>query len=480
MDSIILCIGLVALIMVSMPIALSMIILPVIYILITGEVPLLTVPHQMYEAIAKLPLVAIPFFILTGELMNSSPVTERILKLSAAIVGRLRGGLAQVNIVACMFFAGMNGSAVADTATIGTILIPAMKRSGYSADFAAAITAVASTIGGILPPSIAMIILASIANLSVGAMFAGGILPGILIGLLLMAVTYVIAVSRGYERSDEGFSLKRLARALWRAGAALVIPVVLIGGILGGWFSPVESGAITVVAAIVVGAGLYRSLTMRALINAIERAVRLSASVFIVIAAAGPFGWLLSKLGTIDALQHWLIGYADTPVLFAVLLVGLVLVIGTFLDAPANIILFGPMLISVGVQAGYPPIQTAIVVVVGFLLGMVTPPVGACYFLASFIAGAKLERVAAGIAGLSAWHCRLRQSCRSRYRRGARGACANFARARHPASSEPPPGPQIEPRRSRLPRRRELAAQSWPAAKIRHVVRRAGVLPADA
>lgn len=394
MDSLLLCTGLVILILLGMPIALAMIVLPAAYIMATGEAPLLTVPHQMFEAVAKLPLVAIPFFVLTGELMNSSAVTGRILDLSRAIVGRMRGGLAQVNIVSSMFFAGMNGSAVADTATVGTVLIPAMKRSGYTPEFSAAVTAVASTIGGIIPPSIAMIILASAANLSVGALFAGGIVPGVLIGLMMMTVTYWIALRRGYERGEEGFSIARVARALWRSLGALVIPVVLVGGILGGWFSSVESGAVTAAAAFLVGAFLYRSLTLADLAGAFTRAVRLSASVFIVIAASGPFSWLLAKFGTIAMLEQWLAGFAASPVLFVVVLVGVILLIGTFLDAPANIIIFGPMLIAASAAAGFPPVQSALVVVVGFLLGMVTPPVGACYFLASFIAKAKLEGVA--------------------------------------------------------------------------------------
>lgn len=394
MDSLLLCVGLIVLILVGMPIALAMILLPTAYILATGEVPLLTVPHQMFEAIAKLPLVAIPFFILTGELMNSSVITQRILDLAGAIVGRLRGGLAQMNVVSAMFLSGLSGSAVADTATIGTVLIPAMKRAGYTPEFSAAVTAVASTIGGIIPPSIAMIILASAANLSVGALFAGGVLPGILIGLMMMGVTYFIAVRRSYERSEEGFTVARFGRALWRAAGALVIPVAMLGGIVGGWFSSVEAGAITAAAAFFVGGTLYRSLTLADVAGAFKRSVRLTASVFIVIAASGPFSWLLAKFGTIAALEQWLLGFASDPVLFVFVLIGLILLIGTFLDAPANIIIFGPMFVAVSATAGFPPIQAALVVVVGFLLGMVTPPVGACYFLASFIADAKLERVA--------------------------------------------------------------------------------------
>lgn len=391
MDSLVLVAGLVGLILLGAPVALAMLLLPTAYILVTDAAPLLTVPHQMYEAVAKLPLVAIPFFMLTGELMNSSTVTQRILELSRRIVGRMRGGLAQVNVVSSMFFAGMNGSAIADTATIGTILIPAMKRAGYPAGFAAGLTAVTSTIGGIIPPSIAMIILASTANLSVGAMFAAGIVPGVLIGLSMMALTWVLAVRRHYERSDDGFSLRAVLVALGRASAALLLPLVLVGGILGGFFSSVESGAITSLLALAIGSIVYRSLSWRDVLAAIGRTVRLTASVFIVIAAAGPFGWLLAKVGTIATIEQWLLSVAGSPVVFVLCVLGLILLIGTFLDAPANIVLFGPVLISTSVAAGFSPVTAALAVVIGFLLGMVTPPVGACWFLASRIAESPLE-----------------------------------------------------------------------------------------
>lgn len=394
MDSILLCSALVALILLGAPIALAMIILPAAYILYTGTAPLLTIPYQMYEAVSKPALIAVPFFMLTGELMNSSTVTTRILELSRRLVGRMRGGLAQVNVVSSMFFAGMNGSAVADTATIGSVLIPAMKKSGYSPGFAAALTAVGSTIGGIIPPSIMMIILASSANLSVGAMFAGGIIPGILIGLMLMAVTHWIAVRRDYERGGEPFRWGAFFQALLAASFALVIPVALVGGMLGGWFSSVEAGAVTALLALIVGAVVYRDLTFKSLMAAIGRTVRLTASIFIIVAAAGPFGWLLAKVGTIDALADWLATFSASPVAFVCVMIGLVLLIGTFLDAPANIILLGPVLISASVAAGFNPITAALVVVIGFLLGMVTPPVGACWFLASRIAGARLEHSA--------------------------------------------------------------------------------------
>jgi tripartite ATP-independent transporter DctM subunit len=394
MDSLLLILGLVALILLGAPIALAMILLPTIYILITGAAPLVTIPHQMYAAVSNFPLIAIPFFMLTGELMNSSSITARILDLSRSLVGRTRGGLAQVNVVASIFFAGMNGSAVADTATIGTILIPAMKRSGYSGAFAAAVTAIGSTIGGIIPPSIALIVLASAANLSVGALFLAGILPGLLVGAMLMAVTYVIAKRRDYERGENNFSLARAVRAFGNAAFALLVPVALVAGIIGGVFSSVEAGAITAGVAFAVGTLIYRGMTLSGLTNAFGRALRLSASVFIIIAAAGPLSWLLTRIGTLQLLQDWLVNLSGSPVLFVLALIGLILIAGMFMDATANVIVLGPMLVSASTLAGYDPVQAALVVAVGFLLGTVTPPVGVCYFTAAIIADAPLDKTA--------------------------------------------------------------------------------------
>ena len=394
MDALLLVLALVIFVVLGAPIGLVMALIPTAYILFTGELPLGTIPYQMYEALARAPLIAIPFFLLTGELMNTGQVTDRLLTLSRELVGRIRGGLAQVNILASMLFAGMNGSAVADTASIGAILIPAMKKSGYSAAFAAAVTAISSTIGGIIPPSIAMILLASAMGLSVGGLFAAGILPGILIGLLLMGLAYVISLRRGYERYEEPFRFTGLLKALTGASAALSIPVVLVGGIVLGVFTATEAGAVTVIVAGLLGMFVYRALTPKGLAGALARSVRLSGSIFIIIAAAGPFSWLLNRIGALRWLEGWLAGYSETPVLFVIALIGFVVVAGMVMDAVANIIVLGPTLVKVCAAAGFPELQSAMVITVGFLLGTVTPPIGICYFTAAHLAEEKLERVA--------------------------------------------------------------------------------------
>ena len=394
MASVLLLSLLVIFVLLGAPIGFVLVLIPTAYIVITGDVPWTMIPYNMYESLAHPPLIAIPFFMLTGELMTSATITDRLIELSRALVGRARGGLAQVNIVVSMFFAGMNGSVVADTATVGSILIPAMKRAGYSAAFSAAITSVSATIGGIIPPSIGMIILATVASLSVGALFSGGIIPGILIGLSLMAITWVIARKRNYERSDEGINLKRIWSAFVGCALALSIPIVLVGAIVGGVASPVEAGAITAITAFLLGLFVYRSLDAEILVGAITRAFKTAAAVFIIIAAAGPFSWLLTRLGTLKFVQDFMLSYTDQPFMYAVVLILLILLVGMIMDAAANIIVVGPVLIAVSVQAGFPEVQAALVVVVGFLIGTVTPPIGVAYFTGSSIARARLEVVA--------------------------------------------------------------------------------------
>ena len=394
MASIILLTLLVVFVLLGAPIGFVLVLIPTAYIIITGEVPWTMIPYNMYESLAHPPLIAIPFFMLTGELMTSATITDRLIELSRALVGRARGGLAQVNIVVSMFFAGMNGSVVADTATVGSILIPAMKRAGYSAAFSAAITSVSATIGGIIPPSIGMIILATVASLSVGALFSGGIIPGILIGLTLMVITWFIARRRNYERSDEPWNIRRVWHAFLGCALALSIPLVLVGSIVGGVASPVEAGAITAITSFILGLFVYRSVTADILMGAITRAFKTAAAVFIIIASAGPFSWLLTRLGTLKFVQDFMLGYTDQPFMFAVMLILLILLVGMIMDAAANIIGVGPVLIQVSVDAGFPEVQAALVVVVGFLIGTVTPPIGVAYFTGSSIARARLEIVA--------------------------------------------------------------------------------------
>ncbi|WP_299892526.1 TRAP transporter large permease [uncultured Ruegeria sp.] len=394
MESVALLIILVVLILLGAPVGFIMILIPVVYILLTDAAPMILIPSQMFQAIDSVPLTAIPFFMLTGELMTSATITDRLVDLSQRIIGRMRGSMAQANVLVSMFFAGMNGSVVADTATVGSLLVPGMKKAGYPPEFAAAITAVSSTIGGIIPPSIMMIVLANAGGISVGALFAGGIVPGLMIGGLLMVVNYVIARKNNFERSEEPFSLKGIAIAGYKSSFALLIPVVLVGSVVFGIAGVVEAGALTATIALFVGLFVYRTISWGNCKSAFVRAFRNSAMVFIIIAASGPFSWLLTSLGAISQLETWLLGYTYNPLIFALVLVLFICLLGMVMDSAANIIVAGPVLVDVMVKAGYPDVQAALVVVVGFLIGSVTPPVGVAFFTAGAIAKVRLEKVA--------------------------------------------------------------------------------------
>ena len=394
MESILLLVILVLLIMMGAPVGFTLILIPVVYILITDAAPLILIPSQMFSAIDAVPLTAIPFFMLTGELMTSATITDRLVDLSKRLIGRMRGSMAQANVLVSMFFAGMNGSVVADTATVGSLLVPAMKKAGYPAEFAAAVTAVSSTIGGIIPPSIMMIVLANAGGISVGALFAGGIIPGVMIGILIMVINYIIARRNNFERSEEPFSLKALVISAYRSSFALLIPIVLVGSIVFGIAGVVEAGALTATIALCVGLFIYRTITWDNCKSAFVRAFRNSAMVFIIIAASGPFSWLLTSLGAISDLEHWLLSYTHSPLLFILMLVMFICLLGMVMDSAANIIVVGPVLVDVMVKAGYPDVQAALVVVVGFLIGSVTPPVGVAFFTAGAIAEVRLEKVA--------------------------------------------------------------------------------------
>ncbi|WP_371227340.1 TRAP transporter large permease [Roseovarius sp. 2305UL8-3] len=394
MESVALLTILVVMIMLGAPVGFVMILIPVVYILITDAAPMILIPSQMFQAIDSVPLTAIPFFMLTGELMTSATITDRLVDLSQRIIGRMRGSMAQANVLVSMFFAGMNGSVVADTATVGSLLVPGMKKAGYPPEFAAAITAVSSTIGGIIPPSIMMIVLANAGGISVGALFAGGIIPGLMIGGLLMVINYIIARQKNFERSDQPFSLKGIVIAGYKSSFALLIPVVLVGSVVFGIAGVVEAGALTATIALFVGLFIYRTITWTNCKSAFVRAFRNSAMVFIIIAASGPFSWLLTSLGAIGQLESWLLSYTYNPMVFALVLVLFICLLGMVMDSAANIIVAGPVLVDVMVKAGYADVQAALVVVVGFLIGSVTPPVGVAFFTAGAIAEVRLEKVA--------------------------------------------------------------------------------------
>ena len=353
-------------------------------------VPLHLIPQRLFTGMDSFPIMAVPFFILGGDLMNAAKITDRIIDFSKLLVGRIRGGLGHVNIVGSMFFAGISGSAVADASCLGSILIPAMEKDGYEVHYASAITASAAVIGPIIPPSIPMVVLALVANLSVGALFLGGVLPGVFIGLGLMAVNYVISRRRRYARVEEPLSLKKLIHTLFGAIIPLLMPLIIMGGILSGVFTPTEAASIAVAYALFVGFFILRTLTLKDLPRIFFRSTVATSTILIVMAMANTFSWILATQQIPQQVSQFIFSISKNPYVFLLLINIFLLIVGCFLEGLAAIILIVPILMPVVTQLGIHPIHFALVVVVNLMIGLLTPPLGLCLFVVCGISKIKL------------------------------------------------------------------------------------------
>ena len=353
--------------------------------------------RNIYNGIDSFPLMAIPFFMLAGELMNKGGITARLVAFSQTMIGHLRGGLAQVNILSSMLFAGLTGSAVADTSALGSMLIPAMEKNGYTRRFAAAVTAASSVIGPIIPPSGIMIIYAYVMEVSVAALFAGGIIPGILVGLGLMLV--VSAMARGGKMPPAG------PKATWaEAGVSfrqailpLLTPVIILGGILGGIFTPTEASAAAVAYALVIGLFVLKTLTFRELPRLLTRAAMTSAVVLLLVGAAMAFKTVVSLSHAASDLANWILTLSENPLILLFLINVLLFIVGMFLDAGPAIIILSPILAPIFIELGIHPVHFAIIMSVNLTVGLATPPMGLVLFVASSVSGERVESISRAI-----------------------------------------------------------------------------------
>jgi len=373
----------ICLVFLGFPYAFATLIPSMISFLAFKVAPPFVVFQRMFTSIDSFPILAVPMFILAGLLMNEIGVTERIMRLSDALVGWIRGSLAHVNVVASMLFAGISGSAVADSAGLGAMLIPAMVKNGYDEDFSAAVTAASSVVGPIIPPSITVIIYCLVdPRVSVGALFMAGVIPGILICLGLMVVAYLIARRRGYERGRwKGF--KNLFRAVREGFGALLMPLIILGGILSGWFTPTEASTIAVAYGILLGFFAYRTLTFKGLVRCIAKAAVTSCTILFIMATAKVFSWLLSVEGAarvlVNAVQSLNIA---NPYLFLVLLMLIMLVFGCFIEGLAEIIILVPLFVPLFKAFGgaIHPLHFAELVIMVINISLLTPPLGLCLY----------------------------------------------------------------------------------------------------
>ncbi|MCH4223930.1 MAG: TRAP transporter large permease [Alcaligenes faecalis] len=357
-----------------------------------GRMTFLVIAQQLYAALDKYPLVAVPFFILAGNLMESSGMSNRMVEFAKSLVGGVQGGLACSCVLTCMIFAAVAGSSVATTFAVGAILIPAMVRHGYPAPFAASLQASAAELGVIIPPSIPMILFAVSTDTSVGELFVAGIGPGLLIGGALMLYVWLYARRHGLGLQD-GVGRLGVWTAFRQAWLALLMPVIILGGIYGGIFTPTEASAVAVVYALIVSMVIYRSVKWSDLSKVLHRSVVSTAVIMFIIANAGVFGFLLNRTGIPAALGTWLGELFSSPVLFLMGINAALFVVGMFVETSASIVVLAPLLLPVAVQFGIDPAHFGIIMVVNLALGMITPPFGVNLFAACSVAGISLEKL---------------------------------------------------------------------------------------
>lgn len=378
--------SLVVLFFLGVPIGFSLVLSGVFYILCFSDLDLIILPQKMAAGLNSFPLLAVNFYLLLGELMSRAGVTTRLVELGNALVGHIRGGLAQVTVVTNMFMGGISGSAVADTAAVGSVMIPAMRDEKYSITFATALNAAAGCLGPIIPPSLTMVIYGSLGNVSIGRLFLGGAIPGILLGIYLMIYSYVLAGRKGYGEAKHFFSWRRLEKSLAGAAFSLSIPLIIVVGIVWGIFTPTEAGAAAAMVVILLGLFVYRQLGWKEIWESIRSTVLTLGSCLIILAGAATFGWILTVEGAAKALGEGLLSISKYPLVIMFIINGILLILGCFVETIAIVILVTPVFLPVITALGYDPVHFGVVLVLNVTIGLVTPPLGVSMFVACSIA----------------------------------------------------------------------------------------------
>ncbi|GAB3441690.1 TRAP transporter large permease [Streptomonospora sediminis] len=362
------------------------------------QIPLQVVGQQIVNSLLTFPLLAIPFFVLAGEIMGAGGISRRLIDLANLMIGRLRGGMAMLNVMASTFFGGISGSAVADTSSIGSIMVPVMKRTGYDARFSVGVTVSSSIQGVLIPPSHNMILyaLAAGGSVSVGSLFLAGVLPGLLLALTLLALTYYLSWRRKYPKGER-IPMRDWPGVIWQGLLGLFTPVIIIGGVMTGVFTATESAAIACVWALFVALVVYRELTPRGLIGVLNRATRTLSSVLFLIASAGAFGYLMTQLRIPMALTQALTSVSENPIVVLLLINVMLLALGTVMDMAPLILITTPILLPVATSVGMDPIQFGVMLMLNLGLGLITPPVGGVLFVGAAVGDIRMEDATRGV-----------------------------------------------------------------------------------
>lgn len=392
MDGFLVVIGFLLLFVLGFPVVLALA-LPCVAYLFAKDLPLDLLAQRTLYSLDSFPLVAVPVFLFVGSLMTSAGISRHIYRFADTAVGRLPGGLAQVNIFGSLIFSGMSGSALADIGGIGRIEIDAMKAKGFNVPFAAAVTSSSAIIGPIFPPSIPLIIYGTVTGASVLQLLLGGIIPGLLCTVMLMLTAAWLATRRGFPRAPRWPTWGELWRDFKPASPAIAAPVILIAGMLAGWFTPTEIAAVTVLYAVLISSLFYRELTWRGLLSAALETITASAALLLIVAVAALFGWILSVEGVPQALTKMMLSISTNPYVLLLLVNILLLVVGMFLDSTTAILVIAPIIAKPLIAAGVDAVHLGMVVVFNLMIGLLTPPMGLALYLVADIAKVSMREV---------------------------------------------------------------------------------------
>jgi len=382
----------------GIPIAFCMGIVSLGSILALGELTFLKlIPQKMITGLDKFPLMAIPLFILAGNIMNKSGITSSLIKFANSLVGRLRGGLALVDILSCIFFAGITGVGVGEASVMGSIFVPAMQKEGYDKDFSAAVTASASVIGPIIPPSVPFVLYGCTVGVSIGGLFVAGIIPGILLGLFLMVVSYLISKKREYPIIKIPFTIKEFLYTFKNAIFALIMPVIIVGGILTGIFTPTEAAGIAVFYALIVSLFFLRTIKISDLPSIFTESAITSSIVFMLISTATILGTILTTQQIPQRFATFMLSITTTPWVMLLIVNLFLLFAGMFMAESPNIILLAPILAPIVISLGVDPLHFGVILVLNLTIGLITPPLGACLFILCGISNLTLEQLTTAI-----------------------------------------------------------------------------------
>lgn len=386
-------VGLISLVLIGVPIAVAMGLTALVTFVLLGESFVLPIMAQrMYSATTGFTLLAIPFFILAGNLMNTGGITRRVFAFALALVGHLRGGLGHVNVVSSMIFSGMSGAAVADAAGLGLVEMEAMTKNGYPKDFSAAITAASSTIGPVVPPSIPFVIYGSITGVSIGKLFLAGFIPGALMGLAMMVGVYFVSKRRDFPMRERA-SIRFLLLTFKEAVLALFMPVIIIGGILGGLFTPTEAAVVASIYALIIGGFVYREITLADLPTILWTSIEQSVKVLFIISAAGFFGWMMVHQSIPEQVITGLTEFTSSRVTLLLVVIAVLIVLGCFLEGIAVLVITIPVFMPLIAQYGIDPVQFGVIMTLCSMLGLLTPPVGMSLYAVSSISGVPVGRL---------------------------------------------------------------------------------------